>query len=143
MAETRKTAAAKETAPSTSAAPVQDNSDTQAAQTAATNPQANDTDTGGVTPVMAGRGQAGEAAPAVITNRVPRGVDEPPSDLLAEEPGARALQEAVRDKIDAETEKGYRGVNTDPTPNYNYTLKGVGENLPTPETVVITPTSGK
>lgn len=91
------------------------------------------------TPVMAGRGQAGEAAPAVITNRVPRGVGEPPADLLAEEPGARALQDAVNKKVYAEVENGYRGVNTDPTPNENYTLKGVGAGLPTPETVVITP----
>ncbi len=40
----------------------------------------------------------------------------------------------VQETIDAENEKGFRGVETDSTPNENYTLQGVGKGLPTPET---------
>jgi hypothetical protein len=36
--------------------------------------------------------------------------------------------------IDRETEQGFRGVEVDPTPNENYTLKGVTSGAPTPET---------
>lgn len=96
----------------------------------------------GDAPVAAGRFQPGEQVSAPLTTNPPRGVDEAPSNLLADEPGARALQEAVRDKVEDETAKGYRGANTDPTPNYNYTLAGQGEGAPTPETVVITPKTG-
>lgn len=96
-------------------------------------------DTSSQAPVMAGRFQPGEESPQVLTNRVPRGVGELPADTLADEPGARALQDAVNAKVLKETEQGYRGYNTDPTPNENYTLQGVGKGLPTPETVVVTP----
>ena len=40
----------------------------------------------------------------------------------------------VQDKIDDETEKGYRGTVPDPTPNENYTVEGVTSGKPTPET---------
>lgn len=101
--------------------------------------QKNDTVTEGPAPVPAGRSQAGEAVTAPLTNRPPRGLDELPSDFVPDEEAAAGLINEVRRVVDKETEQGYRGFNTDPTPNYNYTLKGVGEGLPTPETVVITP----
>ncbi len=44
--------------------------------------------------------------------------------------GANEIQQAVDD----ETEKGYRGVGVDPTPNEHYTVGGVTQGLPTPET---------
>lgn len=91
--------------------------------------------------VAAGRFQPGETVSAPLTTNPPRGVDEAPSNLLADEPGARALQEAVKEIVTKETEQGYRGANTDPTPNENYTLQGVGAEKPTPETTVITPRS--
>lgn len=39
----------------------------------------------------------------------------------------------VQAKMDEETEKGYRGFVPDPTPNENYTVKGVTSGAPTPE----------
>lgn len=49
-----------------------------------------------------------------------------PADLV----GADQIQEA----FDEATEKGYFGEVPDETPNENYTLKGVSEGKPTPET---------
>jgi hypothetical protein len=40
----------------------------------------------------------------------------------------------VQEKVDAENEKGFRGVRVDPTPLENYTLGGVTSGKPTPET---------
>lgn len=40
----------------------------------------------------------------------------------------------VQSKMDEETEKGFRGVKVDPTPNENYTVAGVTSGKPTPET---------
>jgi hypothetical protein len=40
----------------------------------------------------------------------------------------------VQARMDAEQEQGYVGVKVDPTPNRNYTLQGVAEGAPTPET---------
>ncbi len=39
----------------------------------------------------------------------------------------------VQAKMDEEQEKGYRGYVPDPTPNENYTVKGVTSGAPTPE----------
>lgn len=47
------------------------------------------------------------------------------SDPAAEELQAQADQEAAQ---------GFRGVETDPTPNENYTVSGVTSGAPTPET---------
>jgi hypothetical protein len=52
------------------------------------------------------------------------------SDVTAEDLGAGEVQE----KMDEEQEKGYRGTKVDKTPNENYTVAGVTQNLPTPET---------
>lgn len=90
-------------------------------------------------PRAAGRGQAGEAEEGQITTRVPRGVGEPPSDAKADEGGVRELQEHVEKQVNEQAEQGFRGTKVDPTPNENYTLRGVGQGLPTPETVVYTP----
>jgi len=40
----------------------------------------------------------------------------------------------VQEKVNDETEKGYRGTVLDPTPNENYTIAGVTSGKPTPET---------
>lgn len=40
----------------------------------------------------------------------------------------------VQRVADEETEKGYRGLPADPTPNENYTVAGVTSGAPTPET---------
>lgn len=40
----------------------------------------------------------------------------------------------VQDRVDQETEQGFRGTEADPTPNENYTVDGVTSGKPTPET---------
>lgn len=40
----------------------------------------------------------------------------------------------VQKKSDKETDQGFAGVEVDPTPNENYTVKGVTSGAPTPET---------
>lgn len=86
--------------------------------------------------------QVGESAGARITTRVPRGVNELPADHISDEPGAKALQEHVAKVIAKETAQGFRGdPNKNRTPNSAYTLQGVGRGDPTPETVVVTPSS--
>ena len=104
-----------------------------------TKPTSESKSTAPVQPVAAGRFQAGEAAPATITTRVPRGVGEPAADTVASEPSAKSTQAAVKAAVDKDTEQGFRGANTDPTPNENYTVAGVTAGLPTPETVSFTP----
>lgn len=95
------------------------------------------------TPVSPAGLQPGERASAPTTTRVPRGVDEAPSNQIADEPAAKALQEHVQKVIDTEQAQGYRG---DPNknrhaPNEAYTLRGVGRGDATPETTVYTPSS--
>lgn len=43
-------------------------------------------------------------------------------------------EDQVQAAVDEETERGYNGIEVDPTPNENYTLKGVTSGKPTPET---------
>lgn len=43
-------------------------------------------------------------------------------------------QDQIQSAFDEANEKGYFGVTPDPTPNENYTIKGVIKNAPTPET---------
>lgn len=45
-----------------------------------------------------------------------------------------AAAQQVQEQVDTETEQGYRGQVSDPTPNENYTLEGVISGAPTPET---------
>ena len=40
----------------------------------------------------------------------------------------------VQERMDKETEQGFRGIEVDPTPNENYTVAGVIKGAPTPET---------
>ncbi len=40
----------------------------------------------------------------------------------------------VQATVDAETEQGFRGSRTDPTPLEHYTVEGVTSDKPTPET---------
>lgn len=49
-------------------------------------------------------------------------------------PGTDVGQEEVQERMDEETEQGFRGTKADPTPNENYTVAGVIAGKPTPET---------
>lgn len=49
---------------------------------------------------------------------------------MAKDLGAAEVQK----KSDKETDKGFAGVEVDPTPNKNYTVAGVTSGAPTPET---------
>lgn len=40
----------------------------------------------------------------------------------------------VQERVNAEQERGYRGIEVDPTPNENYSVAGVTSGAPTPET---------
>lgn len=51
------------------------------------------------------------------------------SDVTAESLGANQ----VKEKMDNEQEKGYRGEKADPTPNEHYSVEGVTNDKPTPE----------
>lgn len=51
----------------------------------------------------------------------------------AEKASEKAVDQ-VQEKADAEVDQGYRGVKVDPTPNEHYTVAGVTEGKPTPET---------
>lgn len=86
--------------------------------------------------------QRGESPTAPLTTNPPRGVDELPSNHIADEPAAGDLQKHVQGVIDKESAQGYRG---DPsknrTPNSAYTLAGVSRGDATPETTVHTPSS--
>lgn len=42
----------------------------------------------------------------------------------------------IQAKVDQEAAQGFRGIEVDPTPNENYTVKGVVSAAPTPETDV-------
>lgn len=53
---------------------------------------------------------------------------------LTPEPGDSVGEEQVQARIDAEEEVGLRGIEVDPTPNENYTVQGVVQGAPTPET---------
>jgi hypothetical protein len=44
------------------------------------------------------------------------------------------VSDQVQEKVDQETEQGFRGIEVDPTPNENYTVEGVTSGAPTPET---------
>lgn len=46
----------------------------------------------------------------------------------------QAAEKQVQAAVDEETEQGFRGTQVDPTPNENYTVKGVTAGKPTPET---------
>lgn len=101
-----------------------------------------------VTPVDPRGLQPNESHPESITTNPPRGVDEPAANAEAttpdgkREPAAADLQAHVKKVLDSEEARGYRGFRqSKPVPNENYTLKGVGKGLPTPETTVHTPTS--
>jgi hypothetical protein len=59
------------------------------------------------------------------SSRQSKTTQETPNDGVA-----RAIQEAT----DEAEGQGYLGVAVDPTPNENYTLKGVTSGAPTPET---------
>lgn len=50
------------------------------------------------------------------------------------EKAAEAGNEQVQQVVDAENERGFRGVEVDQTPNENYTVAGVTSGKPTPET---------
>lgn len=45
-----------------------------------------------------------------------------------------AGQDQVQEKVDTETEQGFRGDKVDPTPDSAYSVAGVTKGAPTPET---------
>ncbi|CAM5681475.1 MULTISPECIES: hypothetical protein [Streptomyces] len=51
-------------------------------------------------------------------------------DAPADDPAAREVQHAT----DKAQQRGFYGVETDPTPNEHYTVAGVIQGRPTPET---------
>lgn len=51
-----------------------------------------------------------------------------------EKPAADLGADQVQQRVDAENAQGFAGVEVDPTPNENYTMQGVIEGAPTPET---------
>lgn len=55
-------------------------------------------------------------------------------DTTDDEATVETTHAEAQEAMDAEHEKGYRGVAVDPTPNENYTLAGVTSGKPTPET---------
>ncbi len=58
-----------------------------------------------------------------------------PADKPAEGKGAAADPAAeVQARMDEELEQGFRGREVDSTPNENYTVAGVTDGKPTPET---------
>lgn len=65
--------------------------------------------------------------------------DHPENSEAGKTAKARAIADdrstaEVKERIDRETERGFRGVEVDPTPNENYTVAGVIQGAPTPET---------
>lgn len=60
--------------------------------------------------------------------------DKPQPSAEQAERSAESDAAEVQEKVNAETEQGFRGVEVDPTPNENYTLAGQNAGLPTPET---------
>lgn len=50
------------------------------------------------------------------------------------EAAAKDLTAPAEEEIGKETEQGFRGIEVDPTPNEHYTVGGVVEGKPTPET---------
>lgn len=59
-----------------------------------------------------------------------------PEGLKAKDDAIKADQSTaeVQKKVAEETERGFRGIEVDPTPNENYTVAGVTSGAPTPET---------
>lgn len=51
----------------------------------------------------------------------------------SEEKAVESAESEVQDAVDEETEKGYRGVEVDKTPNHAYTVEGVLAGEPVPE----------
>lgn len=45
-----------------------------------------------------------------------------------------SAEATVQAQVDKENAQGFRGIEVDPTPNENYTVKGVTSGAPTPET---------
>lgn len=67
----------------------------------------------------------------MAATRSSKPADEPEKkDAPADDGVAKAVQHAT----DKAQEQGFFGVETDPTPNEHYTVAGVVEGLPTPET---------
>jgi hypothetical protein len=53
---------------------------------------------------------------------------------VASEQPTDSVTAEVQEKVDKETEQGFRGTEVDPVPNENYTVAGVTSGAPTPET---------
>ena len=111
---------------------------------------------GGTPAIQVGQGAEGQAAQDALVSQahgdVPQsqvsgedtaartgmGADDARSEVQTSAADGVAAAEAgnqrVQDQVDAENAAGFRGLNVDPTPNFNYTSAGVAEGAPTPET---------
>ena len=56
-----------------------------------------------------------------------------PEDKKADSKPAAGAEKQVQQAVDQETEQGFRGTETDKTPNENYTVEGVTSGAPVPE----------
>jgi hypothetical protein len=60
--------------------------------------------------------------------------NQSPKRASASTDAAKASKEDLQAAFDEANEQGYFGTVPDPTPNENYTVKGVTSGAPTPET---------
>ena len=69
-------------------------------------------------------------------NRNTVAVEAKDVNTLLPEAGEDVGESQVQERIDAETEAGFRGIKVDPTPNENYSASNSApeNDLPTPET---------
>lgn len=77
---------------------------------------------------------AGEAVLTPDTTRTPATEGDDGEDTAAAEQAVEQGNAQVQAQVDREEERGLRGVEVDPTPNEHYTVAGVTQGLPTPET---------
>lgn len=84
------------------------------------------------TPVTVTPGQVPPAG--TITGPTPT-LSSAPEEQPNPPTGSADVGEAeVQAKVDQETDQGFRGTKTDPTPDEHYTFAGAAAGLPTPET---------
>ncbi|MFF0277452.1 hypothetical protein [Streptomyces sp. NPDC004330] len=67
-----------------------------------------------------------------MATRSSKPADEP--EQKADASASDGVAAAVQRRMDEGAERGLLGVEVDPTPNEHYTVAGVTEGLPTPET---------
>lgn len=56
------------------------------------------------------------------------------TEKSVKETPSTGIQATIQEKFDQEQKQGFRGTEVDSTPNENYTVAGVTQGAPTPET---------